>query len=255
MRLLTVATALCLLLALPARAAKVDDATQQALLKLYDGYKAAVLAGKFDAAMAMMSSELKTKYKAQTRTAQQRKEALEMAKMMMPETVTPVHSFIDGGAAKARLVTVATKTVPKGQKLPPGAPPPGTVIKAGITLEFVKEGGAWKFDQQTFGADPSVVLACKNEANEPESAYDMASNVSAGGPIARVEFKDDYTLVVFSVVGDANCAYLPSRAALEKAGLRTEMLVPYAMIELDGVKHRSDPQKMMSDQITVTAED
>ena len=90
MRLLPIAAAFCLLLALPARAAKVDESTQQALLKLYDGYKAAVLAGKFDAATAVMSKELKAKYQAQTRTAQQRREALEMAKMMMPETVTPV---------------------------------------------------------------------------------------------------------------------------------------------------------------------
>jgi hypothetical protein len=257
MRLLPVAVLLGLLLAVPARAATVDPSTEQALLALYGRYKAAIVAGKFDAATAVMSAGLKKRYQAQTRTAKERKEALEMARQLMPETVTVVHSFIDDAGTHARLVTLATRTmtVPKGVKLPPGAPPPGTVMKAGVTLEFVKEGGGWKFNEQTFGADPTAVLACNSEVNEPESAYDLESNVSAGGPIVRVEFKPDYTLVVFSVVGDPNCAFLPNRAALEKAGLRTAMLVPYAMISLDGVKHRSDPQKILSDQITVTAEE
>ncbi len=254
MRLLPVVAVLCLL-AVPARAARVDDPTQQALLKLYDGYKASVLAGRFEAAMAMMSAELKARYRAETRTEKQRREALEMAKMMMPETVTVVHSFIDGAGTRARLVTVATKTVPKGQRLPPGAPPPGTVVKGGITLEFVREAGAWKFNQQTFGADPSVALACRSEENEPESAYDTDSNLAAGGPIARVEFKPDYTMVVFSVVGEANCAFLPNREALAKSGLRTEMMVPYAIVSIEGSKHRSDPQKILADRITVTAEE
>ena len=254
MRLLPIVASL-LLAAMPALAAKVEPATEQQLLALYDGYRKAVLAGKFDAAMVMMSAELKAKYRQQTRTEKDRREALTMAKMMMPETVSVVHSFVDAPGTHARLVTLATKTVPKDQKLPPGAPAPGTVMRGGITLAFVKEAGAWKFDQQTFGADPTVVMACKSETPDPESEYDMESNLSAGGPVARVEFKPDYTLVVFSVVGEANCAFLPTREALAKSGLNTDMLVPYAIVSIDGSRHKTDAQKILVDKIEVTAEE
>jgi hypothetical protein len=172
---------------------------------------------------------------------------------MMPDNVSVVHSFIDPPGTHARLVTLATKAVPKG-KLPPGAPPPGSIMRGGLTLGFVKEGGGWKFDQQIFGGDPTEVLACKDETASPPADYADGSDVSAGGPVIRVEFKPDYTLVVFSVVGEANCAFLPAREVLAKKGLNPELLVPYAIVSMEGTRHKTDPQKILVDKLDVTPE-
>jgi hypothetical protein len=152
-----------------------------------------------------------------------------------------------------QIITVAAKTMPKGRQIP-GGPAPGSVVHSGLTLEFAKQGGAWKFDSQTFGQDPSQITACKDYRNEPEAAYDVDRNVSMGGPITRVDFQPDHTLVVVRVVDEENCAFLPNREELTKNGLKTELLVPYAIVEIEGSPHRTDKQKVLVDKMDVQPE-
>ena len=243
-----------LLLACGARAAPLDAATQQELLSLYDSYNKAMLAGKIDAALALMSAELRSHAEGNLKSEDDRKEAMAMAEGMTPDKVEVVHTFIDKAGSAARLVTVASKKVPEGVKNA-DAPPPGTIMRNGMTLGFVKEGGAWKFDEQLFGPDPTEVTGCKSETAEPRDAYDAGHSVSAGGPIVRVEFKPDYTLVVYSVVDEANCAFLPAKGDLAKLKVDPAALVPYAIVSLEGIAHRSDPQKMLADKVEVQAEE
>ncbi len=240
--------------ALPATAVPLDAPTQQQLLGIFDAYDKAIDAGKLDAAMALMSTQLRDHAKSHLKTADDRRKALAMARMMVPDSITVVHSFINPPGTQARLVTVASKTVPKTQKDPNG-PPPGTVVRNGMTLGFVKQGGAWKFDEQVFGADPTEVTGCKSETADPRESYDPGRNVSAGGPIVRVDFKPDYTLVVFSVVDEANCAFLPAKAGLAALGVDPALLVPYAIVELSGIAHRTDAQKMLAQGVQVHPEE
>src|SRR6185312_2620240 len=142
------------------------------------------------------------------------------------------------------------KTVPADQKIP-GGPPPGTTMRSGLTLTFVKQGGAWKFDDQTFGMDPAKITPCKNDRNEPADAYDQNRTVSMGGPIARVDFQPDHTLIVVRVMDEENCAFLAARDELQKHGLDPANLVPYAIVEIEGSPHRSDKQKVLVDSLTV----
>ena len=242
-----------LLLAFPAIAAPVDPQTQQQLLGILDSYNNAIIAGKLDAAMALMSAQLRGQAKAHVKTDKDRREALAMARMMVPDTVSVLHTFIDSSETHARLVTVATKVIPKGQAFP-GGPPPGTSVRNGMTVSFTKEGGAWKFDEQLFGTDPSEAAGCKSETSDPVSSYDPDRHVSAGGPIVRTDFKQDYTLVVFSVVGDANCAFLPAKSDLARRGIDPALLVPYAIVTLNGIAHRTDPQKMLAESVEVQPE-
>jgi len=72
-----------------------------------------------------------------------------------------------------------------------------------------------------------------------------------GGPIVRVQFEADYTLLVVRVVDGENCAYMPNREAIQKAGLNLDLLVPYAIAEISGLPHKTDPQKVWVDHITV----
>ena len=242
-----------LLLGFPAIAAPVDPQTQQQLLGILDSYNNAIVAGKLDAAMALMSAQLRGQAKTHVKTDKDRREALAMARMMVPDTVSVVHTFIDPSVTHARLVTVATKVTPKGQAFP-GGPPPGTTVRNGMTVSFTNEGGTWKFDEQMFGADPSEAAGCKSETFDPASSYDPDRHVSAGGPIVRADFKPDYTLIVFSVVGDANCAFLPAKPDLTRLGIDPASLVPYAIVTLNGIAHRTDLQKMLADGVQVQPE-
>jgi hypothetical protein len=244
-----------LLLAAPAGAAALDPPTQQQLLGIFDSYDKTIVTGNLDAAMPLMSKQLRAHAKANIKTAADRKEAMEMARMMVPDTMEVVHSFIDKAGTHARIVTVASKTVPKDQPPDPDGPPPGSIVRNGMTLSFVKEGGAWKFDEQLFGADPTTIVGCKSEVADPASSYDPEKSVSAGGPIVRVDFKPEYTLVVFTVVFEASCAFLPAKPNLAKLGIDPDQLVPYAIVSLDGIAHRTDPQKMLADKAEIHPEE
>jgi hypothetical protein len=133
----------------------------------------------------------------------------------------------------------------------PGGPPPGSVVTVELTLDFLREDGSWKFGDQIFGMDPTQIAACKNEAFEPIDADDRGKNTSLGGPIARVTFEANYTLVIVRAANEENCAYLPNRATIQKAGLNPDLLVPYAIVEIDGFPHKRDKQKAWVDHITI----
>ena len=239
----------------PALAAPLDAALQQQLLALFDSYNKAIAAGKLPDALALRSAEMRRQAETELKTAKARSEMLAMGKMMVPDSLEVLHATINAAGDKAHILTLATKTIPKGQKMA-GAPPPGSVVRSGLTLDFVKEAGAWKFDNQTFGHDPSKTVACKSYANEPDSAYNENSTTTMGGPIVRVDFQPSYTLIVIRVLDEENCAFLRSnKDELMKHGLDPAKLVPYAIVEVEGSPHKTDKQKILVDSLTVTPEE
>jgi hypothetical protein len=243
------------LVARPAFAAPLDAALQQQLLALFDSYNKAIAAGKLPDAVALRSAEVRKQMETEMKTAKGKSEFLAMAKMMTPDSLEVQHATINGAGDKAHIITVASKTIPKGQKIA-GAPPPGSVVHSGLTLDFVKQGGAWKFDNQIFGHDPSKTVACKSYTNEPESAYNANSTTTMGGPIVRVDFQPTYTLIVIRVVDEENCAFLRGgKDELMKHGLDPAKLVPYAIVEIEGSPHKTDKQKFLVDSLKVTPEE
>jgi hypothetical protein len=77
-----------------------------------------------------------------------------------------------------------------------------------------------------------------------------------GGPIVRVDFQPDHTLVVIRVVDEENCALLrDNKEGLLKHGLAADKLVPYAIVEIEGSPHRTDKQKVLVDKLNVQSED
>jgi hypothetical protein len=167
----------------------------------------------------------------------------------IPDTIEVKHGSLSADGKSAAILIVATKKVPA--KVPKGGPPPGSIMAMEMTLNFVSEGGQWKLGETVFGMDPAKIVPCKNPAFEPIDAYDDDKNVELGGPIVRVDFQPDYTLVVVRVVDEENCAYMPNREAIVKAGLNVDLLVPYAIAEISGLPHKTDPQKVWVDHITV----
>ena len=238
-----------------ALAAPLDPALQQQLLGVYDSYNKAMTAGKLPEAMAFRSAEVRKKVQQETKTASGKSELLAMGKMMVPDALEVVHATINAAGDKASIITVAAKTMPKNVKNPGGAAP-GSTVHSGLTLTFVKEGGGWKLDDQIFDADPSKIVACKDDKYEPEAAYDTDKTVSMGGPIVRVDFQPDHTMVVIRVVDEENCVFLrANKEELLKHGLSPDKLVPYAIVEIEGSPHRTDKQKVLVDKLNVQPED
>jgi hypothetical protein len=236
-----------------AQAAPVDPALQKELLAVYDEFNATLAKGQFEKAVAQRSAAAQKSIKDQLKTAQDRKAFTEMSKLMTPDTKEVVHSKLSKDGNKASLITTARTKVPAGLK-DKSAPPAGTVITSSLTLDFVKEAGKWKYDGQTFGGDPSAIKPCTDVKFEPLEAYDDGSNTSAGGPIARVDFKGDHTLVVFRVLGEENCAFLPDKDSLAKSGFDVNQLQPYAIISLEGFRHKTSTQKIWVDQLEILEE-
>lgn len=252
-RRLLILAALCA--AAPAMAAQLDPALQQQLLGIYDDYNKALLAGKVTDAMKLRSASVRAEAQKEMPTEAARQRFLAMARTMVPDSLQVMHATTNAAGSKASIITIAAKTMPKNMKPTPGGPKPGSTQHAEVTLSFVKEGTAWKLDDQTFGFDPSTIKPCKDEKFEP-SAYDTDRTVSMGGPIVRVDFQSDHTLVVVRVTDEENCAFLPdNKEGLLKKGLAPDKLVPYAIVEIEGSPHKTDEQKVLANKLTVRDED
>ena len=243
---------LAALVATPGLAAPLDAALQSQLLQLYDRHNQAVAAGKIDDAVALRSSETRKSMRPYLGSAGKRRELAAILGQGIPDAFEVKHASLAKDGKSAAILLIATKKAPA--KPSKGGPPPGSVMTMELTLNFVKEGSQWTFGDQIFGIDPSKIVACKNEAFEPIEAYDDDKNVSLGGPIVRVQFEADYTLLVVRVVDEENCAYMPNRETIQKAGLNLDLLVPYAIAEISGLPHKTDSQKVWVDHITVREE-
>jgi len=234
-----------------ALAAPVDPALQKELLAVYDAFNATMAAGQYDKAVAQRPAEARAQFKNQLKTAQDRNAFMEMSKLMTPDSVEITYSRLSADGSKALLVGAAAKIVPQGLK-DPSAPPPGTVITSELTMEFVREEGKWKYLSQSFGIDPARIKPCRETGFEPIEAYDTGSSLSAGGPIMRVDFRPDHTLVVFRALEEENCAFLPAREVLTKGGFDVGLLQPYAVVTIEGFRHKSSAQKIWVDQLDVS---
>jgi hypothetical protein len=243
-----------MLIGWPVFAAPVDPALQKQLLAIYDEFNATVAKGDYQKAVVQRSAASQKVFREQLKTAQDRKAFMEMNKAVTPDQLTVVHSKMSRDGTRAALIARAGKTVPAGLK-DKSAPPAGTVITSELTIAFVKEGGKWKYESQTLGMDPAAMQRCEDTRFEPISAYDDTVGTSAGGPIVRVEFKPDHTLVILRVLDEENCAFLPSKETLTKGGFDTGLLQPYTVISLGGLRHKTSKQKLWVEQLDVLEED
>jgi hypothetical protein len=246
--------ALWIVTALPSQAKPLDPALQQQLVALYDSYNKAIAAGKLQDALAFRTTEARSKAQKEMKTPKDRQELLTMAKQLIPDTLEVRHATISSTGNKAELLTVVSKTFPPGKQIL-GGPPPGSTVHSELTLSFARQGKAWKLDDLLYGGDPADIVACKDDSNEPMEAYDPDKEVSLGGPIVRVDFKPEYTLVVVRVVDEENCAFLPNRAEIAKHGLDPATLVPYAIVDITASPHRTNKQKVLIEHIKVLDED
>jgi hypothetical protein len=223
----------------------MDPDLQRHLLDLYERYNTAIKAGQLDQALSLRPAALVQELHGQLKTAEDWQGFLDSSRQSIPSGVTVRHAAVSKDGNKAVFHTVAAKSIP----------PSGSSVHTEMKLEFVKEDGAWKFAQPTFGTDLDKIAVCKNDSFEPIAAYNETTDTSASGPIVRVAFESQYTLIVFRVLDEENCAFLPNREALDKDGIDPERLTPYTIVEIDGRKHKTDSQKIWGDRLRVRNEE
>jgi len=235
-----------------AAAAPVDPAQRDAALAVYASWNKAIAAGKLNDALAFRTAGLRTRIAPDIKTAAQRKNVTEMLKSMVPGAIEVLH-VSQAKDGKLTLHTVVGMVVPPGPRRQ-GMPPPGTKLQAELSLDFLREGGVWKFDNQTWGMDPSKVKPCTASFGGMD-AFEERDNLSMGGQIRRVSFAADHTLVVIRMFDEENCVFLPSRARLGELGFNADTLEPYAIIELGAWPHRSDKQAVWAETLKVVEAD
>ena len=230
-----------------ASAGPLNPTLQSQLLAIYDHYNQAIVGGKLDQAIALRNDDTRKAMRQSLNRPSERAGLLAFARASIPDSIDVLHATLSGDGATATILVLAHKKQPAGA-------PPGTPSESEVTLTFVKEAGAWTFSEQMFGMAPSQIKACKNQTFEPIEAYDQDANSNLGGPIVRVAFEADHTLVIVRVLDEENCVFLPSRAELRKSSFDVDQLVPYAIVEVDGFPHKSDKQKMWADHFKMSEE-
>lgn len=237
-----------------ALAAPADPAQRDAVLAVYQAWNKAVVAGKLDEAVALRTVAMRKRIAEDIKTAAQRKQVIAMLKSMVPQTVEVVHAKQNKDGSKLTLDTVISVVVPPGPARQ-GMPPPGTKLQAELALDFLREGGTWKFDNQTYGMDPTKIKPCTIKEFPGMAAFEERENASMGGQIRRVEFAADHTLIVIRVFDEENCIFLPSKARLIELGFNPDQLQPWAIIEIAAWPHRSDKQAVWAASLRMVESD
>jgi len=220
----------------------MDGTLQVQLQTLLSRYNQDITAGHLDAALALRSAAARAALEQQLKTPKDRQDYLAGARELVPDRLELRHASVDDAGEKALLVAWADKTTASGP------------VRGEVDIGFVRENGVWKLGDLAMGPGPADIKAC-NPAYEPLGAYDSSRGVSLAGRIERVDFQPDHTLVVVLAGNAETCAFLPNRATLQQHGLDPELLQPYRVAEITGVANRTDPQKVMVNNITVHAEE
>jgi hypothetical protein len=239
----------------PTYAAPLSPELQTQLLALYHRWASLLGDGKLAEAAAISAPDLRKQIADTMKNKDETAQLAAMAKAMTPDTIEPKHAAMSKDGKQAFIIALSTSRVPLDAKVPPDGPKPGSIVQGELTLKFERQGTEWKFVEQDFGPGPADIKACHDDATETLGSYDKSRSQNAGGPIARVEFKADHTLVVFRIVDEENCAILPTKEELAKGGFNVSLLTPYTLIEIDGFPHKSDKQRMWADKFHIVQDD
>ena len=248
---LALAAALLFAFLLPAsaRGDEIPAALKAELLALYDKYNAAAKKGDFKTALPLRTAKRRADIEKALKDPKE-KEFANAFLRMAPESYTVEHAELAPDGNSAEIETIATVVAPPHVRAKDGIPADGRVQQE-ITLAFAKEKAGWRYDQPTWGARVGSIKACDESKPAVEADFDDSKESNIGGMIRRVVFADGYTVFVARIVDEENCLYLPDKAALQKAGLNTDLLAPRAMFEAEVIKHRTDDQRVWVQGLTV----
>ena len=130
------------------------------------------------------------------------------------------HAWRDNDGQQAYIKALATLVAPPHISGKEGIPADGRVRR--ISIEFMHEGGAWKYVAVIFGANPDDIKRCTDETFEGREAYDQDQDVSMGGMMRHVVFNADHTLLIVRLL-DGTLPVPPAETRVDRGGPTTRL--------------------------------
>jgi hypothetical protein len=211
--------------------------TMQDFTRIYDGYLAAVKKGAFRQVSPFFSQELKK----QLSDPDDQERFMMMAKFMVPASYEPIFLTMTNGGQKAEVQVVATLNVPEDVQKERNLPP---TQRLELILNFVKEGGQWKWDGPTILGDPEKRARPKDLNMGSRSDYKEGQNMEMGGQILRLEKQAAGTVYVIRVLDEEIAVFVPAAKV-------SSAFVPGSVLMLRGAEHQSDKLKFWADEASL----
>lgn len=220
--------------------AEADD-VQTILTQRLQGYYDAQKAGDIDKALGFFAKEQQKLYSDEIGSdPDKRKMAADWMQKTAPKSFTVQKLTEDKAAHTASLFTVSEMLDDEGK-----------LAHVEMQTDFVKEGGTWAITGQIFGMNLDAIKRAANDDPEPDSAYDTDTNLNIGGPIRRVAFEKDYTLIVIRVLDEEHDLFLPPKAKLKAMGVDPAKLTEGTIVSGDGATSRNDEFKHRIDSLEI----
>ena len=211
--------------------------TMQDFTRIYDSYVAAIKKGKYRDVAAFFTQGLKKELS----DPDDQQRFMTMAKFMVPAHYETLFLTLIDGGQKAELEVIITTNVPEDIQKERNLPP---TERLELTLNFVKEGGQWKWDTPTILGNPDKRARPKDLKMGSRSDYKEGSNMQMGGQILRLEKQAAGTVYVIRVLDEEIAVFIPA------AKVSSEF-VPGGVLQLHGAEHSSDKLKFWADEASL----
>ncbi|MGH6882025.1 MAG: hypothetical protein ACREFM_14015, partial [Hypericibacter sp.] len=212
-----------------AEAADVQTILTQRLQGYYDAQKA----GDIDKALGFFAKEQQKLFRGEIGDdPDKRKMASDWMQKTAPKSFTVQKVTEDKAAHTASLYTVNEMLDDEGK-----------LAHVEMQTDFVKEGSVWAITGTIFGMNLDAIKRANNDDPEPADAYDDSTSLNIGGPIRRVAFEKDYTLIVIRVLDEEHDLFLPPKAKLKAMGIDPAKLTEGTIVSGDGATSRNDEFK------------
>lgn len=211
--------------------------TIQDFTRIYDAYVAAVRKGTFHEVSAFFSQELKK----ELNDPDDQERYMMFAKAMAPASYETLFLTMTNGGHKAEVEVIVTTNVPEDVQKERNLPP---TERLELTLNFVREGGQWKWDGPTILGDPEKRARPKDLKMGSQSDYKEGSNIEMGGQILRLEKQAAGTVYVIRVLDEEIAVFVPAAKVSGE-------FVPGRVLMLRGAEHKSDKLKFWADEASL----
>jgi len=220
--------------------AKADD-MQTVLTQRLQGYYDAQRAGDLDKALSFFGQEQRKLYADEIgNDPDKRKQAVDWMQKTAPKSFTVETLTEDKAAGTASIHTV-------NEMLDDA----GAIAHVEMQTDFAKEGGAWVITGMIYGMNRDAIKRAANDDPEPDDAYDTDTSLNIGGPIKRVAFEKDYTLIVIRVLDEEHDLFLPPKAKLKAMGVDPARLTEGTIVSGNGSTSRNDEFKHRIDELEI----
>lgn len=224
--------AIAMLLCCAIRQAEADD-VQMILTQRLEAYYDAQRAGDLDHALRFMGQEQQKLYGEEIgNDPDKRKMAADWMKKTAPRSFTVENMTEDKSTGTVSLHTVNEMLDDSG-----------ALAHVEMQTDFAKEGGDWVITGVVYGMNRDAIKRATNDDPEPDDAYDTETSLNIGGPVIRVDYQKDYTLIVIRVLDEEHDLFLPPKAKLKAMGVDPAQLTEGTIVSGYGSTSRNDEFK------------